>query len=63
MKIQSLTLALVSVAIIAFNNLHQILKNLTQPQIDPLLITGFIAILLGVTIYGHYNRKKLKKWM
>jgi len=63
MKIQSLTIAIVSISIIVFNNLHQIFTTLTQPIINPLFITGFLMVISGVTIYGYYNRKKLKKWM
>ena len=61
MKLQSLILAIISVSIIVFNNLHQILTALVQPKTNSLLVTGFIMIILGTAVYFNYNRKKLKK--
>lgn len=63
MKIHSLALAIISISILVFNNLHQVFVSLTQPTINPSIVTGFILAVFGVTVYIYYNRKLLKKWM
>lgn len=61
MKIISLIIAIISLSIIVFNNIHQI--GLTLSQGNSTLITGFILIILITTLYLNHNRKKLSKWM
>ena len=56
MKLPSLILALLSVSIIVFVNLYQMLIIFTQPKLNIIFITSFIMIFLGVTIYAYHQK-------
>ncbi len=50
---------ILSISIVVFNNLTQIINELFKPAINIGLLFGFLIVVIGITTYALINRKIL----
>ena len=49
-------IALIAFAIVVFNNITQIVKEIFSPQFNSEMWAGFLFTIFGIIIYGSVNK-------
>lgn len=59
-KLLVLGIVILSISIVVFNNLTQIMQTLFAPTFQMRFYLGFLMCVLGITIYAVLNKNLLK---
>jgi len=54
-------IVVLSIAVVVFNNLTQLIKEMFNPVFNPYVWSAFGLIVIGTTIYVVANRKMMRR--